>query len=132
MRLGPNRAAWRDPVLLASLPLLLALLIALTPTSGRQLLLLLIFAPLTEEIVFREGLQQWLWRRGWSAQAAGLTVTLGFGLVHALTRSPWLGLAVLPPAYALGWLYTRTAKVWHCVVAHAAMNAIWLILTGNF
>lgn len=111
-------------------PLMLAVVIGLAPMAMKRVLLLLVFAPITEEVVFREGMQQWLWRRGWSARAAMLAVTLAFGLAHAWTRSPLLGLAVLLPAQALGWLYTRSASLWFCVLAHAAMNAVWLMWCG--
>jgi membrane protease YdiL (CAAX protease family) len=109
--------------------LALALLVSMLPVAGRSAVILLAFAPLAEELIFREGLQAWLWRLGWGTLAANVAVALMFGLAHALLRSAWLGLGVLLPAYLLGLVYTRTRHVGWCVALHALMNAAWCLFS---
>ncbi len=90
----------------------------------------LLLAPLLEEVVFRLGLHAALLKRlgpGWRANAL---VALAFGLAHALLRSPALGLGVLAPALAIGWVYERWRRLWPCVALHAAFNAAWLLAAG--
>ncbi|MBL6751850.1 MAG: JDVT-CTERM system CAAX-type protease [Nevskia sp.] len=104
---------------------------------AHPLLAALLAAALLEEIVFRGGVQEALLRladahgalRGrarWPA-AANLSTALLFALAHGIVRSWALAAAVLPAALALGWLYQRTRRLWPCIAAHAAMNALWLL-----
>jgi membrane protease YdiL (CAAX protease family) len=109
-----------------ALLLLLALAVASLPMPVRAPLALLAFAPVIEEILFRHGLQAWLWRQGCSSVVANVVVALVFALGHMVLRSPALGLAVLAPALLIGWLYTRTRRLWPCIALHAGMNAVWL------
>jgi membrane protease YdiL (CAAX protease family) len=87
---------------------------------------LLLFAPLTEEIVFRAGLHEALLRRGWAALQANLATALAFGAVHMAVQFDPGAWAVALPALLMGALYQRTRRVWPCVVLHAVMNAAWL------
>lgn len=94
----------------------------------------LLWAPLLEEIVFRAGLHRaWLRRpeaaSSWlQISSVNLGVALVFGLAHALWRSGWIGLATVPVALGIGWVFEKTGRVRDCVLIHAACNAIWLAL----
>jgi len=102
-----------------------ALLAPLPPPTFGLLVLLLVAAPLLEEIVFRGGLQELLLARI-PAPAANAATTAAFALAHGLARSWWLAAAVVPVAAALGWLYERERRLAPCVAAHAAMNLAWI------
>jgi membrane protease YdiL (CAAX protease family) len=96
----------------------------------------LLLAPLMEELVFRGGLHTALLRRPQASVLKGagrvnLLVAAVFGLAHALTRSVVLGLATLPMALFIGWVFERTGRVRHCVLIHAACNATWFAVSGN-
>lgn len=92
---------------------------------------LLLLAPLSEELVFRAGLQQQLIQRGQRpAVAVGLTAA-AFALLHGLNRGAALGLAVLVPALLLGLLYQRSRSLPACVALHAAMNLAWLLAAST-
>lgn len=101
--------------------------VGVAPAMALQLLLV---APLTEELVFRTGLQQQLQRAGQRPVVAVLVPALAFALLHGLGRSAALGLAVLAPACVLGLLYQRSRSLPACVAAHAAMNLVWLLAAG--
>lgn len=99
----------------------------------------LLLAAVLEEIVFRVGLHEGLlrWResrsvarpsRGWVISAANALTAVFFALAHALSRFAWLGLATLPTALLLGWVYERYRRVWPCMLLHAAFNLIWVLL----
>jgi membrane protease YdiL (CAAX protease family) len=104
-----------------------ALALAGAGQEVQRLVLLLVLAPLIEEVVFRAGLQEALlyrWHRvPGLANAATATV---FGLAHALVRTDAAAVVVALPALLIGAVYQRTGRLRHCVVLHAAMNAIWL------
>lgn len=113
-------AAFFSPSLTGSVPAICVLLLA---------------APVLEELVFRRGLHEQLLRR-WPAdngpaRATHLT-TLTFGLAHALTRGPALGLAVLLPAWLIGRLYQRQRRVAGCTAVHAVFNLGWLMFGPAF
>lgn len=115
--------AWGPNVLL-----LLGLGAALPMLPASHGFVLLVFAPVVEELVFRAGLQEAMLRRGWPRALANVGAALAFGAVHGLLRSAELGLAVIVPALILGALYNRARRVWPCIALHAAMNACWLLL----
>jgi membrane protease YdiL (CAAX protease family) len=91
-----------------------------------SLVLLVLGAPLLEELVFRGGLQEQLLLARVSPGAANAWTVLAFALGHGLTRSWWLAAAVALPAWALGRLYQRERRLAPCVAAHAAMNLVWI------
>jgi membrane protease YdiL (CAAX protease family) len=72
--------------------------------------------------------QRWQDARG-ALRAQGAT-TLAFGLAHAVVRGWALGLAVLLPAWLIGHLYRRHARLWPCVAVHALFNLTWLATAG--
>lgn len=112
-------------------------------TSWNQpLLLSLLAAAVLEEIVFRTGIQETLLRvsadlpllrrRKGFCSAPNLATALVFALAHGLARSWWLGLAVIPPALSLGWLYERRRSLWRCIALHAAMNCAWFLAASRY
>jgi membrane protease YdiL (CAAX protease family) len=112
--------------------LLLALL-AVTAVAARgdmaagRVVVLLLVAPLAEEIVFRAGLHEALLRRALSPHIANLATALAFGLAHLAVRGDGMAFAVVLPALLIGAVYQRTRRVRDCVLLHAAMNAFWLV-----
>lgn len=124
-----NVADRREPV--AASVLLLALLaaacasIAMGAPAWRALLLLLL-APVAEEVVFRAGLHEALLRRAVSPLLANTAVAVVFAMAHVATRVSLSAAAVLLPALAIGWIYQRTRRLAPCVALHAAMNALWM------
>ena len=88
--------------------------------------LLLVLAPLLEELVFRAGLHESLLRRLRSPLVANALTALVFALAHVLVRGEGAAFAVVLPALLIGIVYQRWRRVWPCVLLHAAMNAIWL------
>ena len=124
----PRRRSGGDAIssalALACLPVAAALALWLIS----PLALLLVFAPLVEEWVFRVGLQEALLRRVKPAFVANLVATLAFVVLHGLTRSWWLAAWVVLPSLVLGALYQRSRRAWPVVLAHAAMNLVWVAL----
>jgi len=93
----------------------------------RQLAMLLVVAPLLEEIVIRAGLHDWLLRRACMAPAfANVLTAMSFGLAHVALRADISAFSVALPAMLIGEVYRRTARLRWCVVLHAALNAVWL------
>ncbi|MBV9889887.1 MAG: JDVT-CTERM system CAAX-type protease [Rhizobacter sp.] len=105
----------------------MALALASAPLSLplTSLALLVLGAPVAEELLFRDGLQEALLERV-SPTAANAWTAAAFALMHGLTRSWWLAAAVVVPAVALGCLYQRERRVAPCAAAHAAMNLVWI------
>ncbi len=95
--------------------------------------MLLLVAPLLEETVFRVGLQDALMRsrHALSPTAAALALALVVALVHVWARQDLLALGVVVPAAAIGLLYNRWRRLRWCVLAHAAMNALWILFTTS-
>jgi membrane protease YdiL (CAAX protease family) len=106
--------------------LVLAGLIGSVTLLPRHLALLLVLAPVIEELIFRAGLQETLLRRGWRPWPANLLTTLAFVLLHGFTRSWPLAAAVLLPSLVLGRLYQGTRRLGPVVALHAAMNLFWV------
>jgi membrane protease YdiL (CAAX protease family) len=89
---------------------------------------LLVLAPVIEELLFRAGLQETLLRRGLRPLWANLATTLAFALLHGLTRSWPLAAAVLLPSLLLGQVYQGSRRLAPVVALHAAMNLFWVVL----
>lgn len=111
---------------------LLALAIAAMAVHGggvaaERIVVLLLVAPLAEEVVFRAGLHEALLRRALPANLANAATALAFAVAHAVVRGDVAALAVVLPALLIGAVYQRTRRVRHCVLLHAAMNALWLV-----
>ena len=106
-------------MLFASLP-------ALSLPTLWLLAVLLVGAPLLEEVVFRTGLHEQLLLARLSPASANALTAAAFALGHGLTRSWWLAVAVVLPGWALGRLYQRERRLAPCVAAHAALNMLWI------
>jgi len=114
------------------------------PPTGTALGLLLhlaagaVVAPVAEELVFR-GFALTAWRRTVGARGAIIRSSIVFVLAHVLfvggngfreaaSLAFVAGLARVPVAVALGWLYVRTGSLWGPIGLHAAYNAILIAL----
>lgn len=106
---------------------------ALAVHDGRSVTLLwwLVGAPLSEELVFRRGLQDGLVRH-WSTHSATGTVlaivvaSMAFALAHAIVLSDARALLTVLPSLAIGAAYARRGRLRDAVSIHAACNAVWL------
>lgn len=123
---GLTRAGWLAPVLLTLLAGV-AIVAFQDGVAGGRILVLLLVAPIAEEALFRAGLHEALLRRAVAPLTANVVTALAFGLAHALQHGDPTALAVVLPALLIGSLYQRTRRVRHCVLLHAAMNALWLV-----
>lgn len=85
------------------------------------LLLLCVVGPLTEEVIFREGILRSLIQSNWHPMVAVAVSAATFALVHG-------NLAQIIPALilglALGLFYLRTGNLWFCTVAHVLNNSV--------
>jgi membrane protease YdiL (CAAX protease family) len=107
--------------------LLYVLVLAALGQPAQRLVMLLVFAPVLEEAVFRAGLHEALLRRWYSRPHLANAVTaLAFGLAHAAVRADATAFAAALPALLIGVVYQRTGRLRYCVALHAAMNAAWL------
>lgn len=111
-----------------ALPPLLVLMAGAGGGDGTlwRLCLLLLLAPVLEEVIFRAGVQEALLRSGRSAWFAIVTTAMLFGAVHVTLRADAAAFVVAMPALAIGVVYARTRRVLPCVLLHAAMNAAWV------
>jgi membrane protease YdiL (CAAX protease family) len=88
----------------------------------------LFVAPITEEVIFRAGLQETLLQRRLPPWAVIGVCALAFALAHVLLRGAgWTSWAVLLPALLLGYVYNRHRQLRWCVVGHALMNTLWFL-----
>jgi membrane protease YdiL (CAAX protease family) len=125
---APCRRASRTAVAVGAC--MAALCVALLTPPGAHdawtVVLLVVLAPVLEEVVFRAGLQESLLRRGLAPVWTNVLCAAAFAVLHGLTRSWLLAAWVIPPALLLGALYARTRTLGAVVALHAAMNFIWL------
>lgn len=87
-------------------------------------LLVVVLAPVAEEIVFRGVLLPVIsdkWGVFWG-------VTLSSLIFTAMHLVPYTMPPILLLALALSWLFFRTRSLWPAIVAHAAFNGIGLIV----
>ena len=128
-------APWRalapaSVLILGALPVLVVALLTLAPAAARWALLL-VFAPVVEELVFRTGLQESLlrqlarWRTG--GFAANLVTALAFAAAHVALHPSALAALTLLPALLVGRIYERRRQLAPCVALHVGFNAIWLL-----
>jgi membrane protease YdiL (CAAX protease family) len=90
-----------------------------------QILLIVVAAPISEEICFRGMLFGGL-RERLPRAAAALLAGLVFGGLHALT-----GVTAVPPlmffGFVLALLYERTGSIWPCILLHMLNNSVALL-----
>ena len=102
----------------------------------RSALMLVLVAPLTEEVIFRLGLQDWLQGQRWAQSAfCGVSLANGmasllFAAAHLWQHSPLWSALVLPPGLVFGWCYARWRSIWPGFALHASYNAgfLWLFI----
>jgi hypothetical protein len=106
--------------------------------SARELLLLCLWFPLCEEVMFRGVAFGQLYRRfAWGFWPAALAPALAFALPHALQGASLAEIAGLPGITGLGavifsWFFVRFGwNLWVAVALHAFLNAWWEIFTTN-
>jgi len=97
-----------------------------------------VVAPVAEEVLFR-GFALTAWRRSVGVQQAIVRSSIVFVLAHVLfvggdsfgeaARLALVGgIARVPIAFVLGWLYVRTGSLWGPIGLHATFNAILIVL----
>lgn len=89
-----------------------------------QFILLVIVAPLTEELLFRGiVLRGFLGRfRPWRA------VVLSAMLFAGMHLNPWQTVSAFVLGLIFGWFYLRTGSLWPCIAGHACYNSIIVIV----
>lgn len=91
-----------------------------------RIFLLVVVAPVTEELLFRGVILRGLLNRHGPAVAVGLSSLL-FGLVHL---NPWQFISAFWLGVALGWFYLRTGSINICILAHAVSNGIFVFFSS--
>ena len=91
-----------------------------------QLFLLVIVAPITEELLFRGLILRGLLRR-YGPGTATLITALLFGAVHL---NPWQFVSATLLGLAFGWFYLRTGSIGLCIIAHAMANGLAVLMTS--
>ncbi len=90
-----------------------------------RVFLLVIVAPITEELLFRGIILRGLLNRYCPRLAVALTAFL-FAVLHL---NPWQSVSALILGLVFGWFYVRTGSVLLCVLAHALANGLCLVFT---
>lgn len=90
-----------------------------------SILLLVIVAPVTEELLFRGVILRGLAMRVGSGVAV-LVSALLFALVHL---NPWQFLTAFPLGLLLGWWYLRTGSLTPCILGHALLNGLFVVVS---
>ncbi len=93
-----------------------------------MVVLVLVVAPLGEEVLFRGFLLQGLARR-WGFWPAAVVTSAVFALAHMW---PYLYVPIFIMGLAFAWLFWRTGSLWAAIAAHATMNATSLVVIGLF
>ncbi len=91
-----------------------------------RIFLLVIVAPVTEELFFRGIVLRGLLSRHRPFVAIGLSSLL-FGLVHL---NPWQFISAFWLGVALGWFYLRTGSINICILGHAVSNGLFVFFTS--
>jgi membrane protease YdiL (CAAX protease family) len=97
-----------------------------------------VIAPVAEELLFR-GFALTAWRRTVGARGAIVRTSIVFVLAHVLfvggdgfrqaaSLAFVAGIARVPVAITLGWLYVRTGSLWGPIGLHVAYNAILIVI----
>lgn len=102
---------------------------AMAMPGGQGLWMLLLAAPVLEEIVFRAGLQAGLVRRGWRPGLAIVVASAAFAVWHLAAGQGPAALAVFLPSLVFGQAYARHGLA--CAMAcHAWFNACHLAVAA--
>ncbi len=87
-------------------------------------IVLVVVAPLTEELLFRGLILHGLMQR-YGTVPAVLLSTLLFALVHV---NPYQFASAITMGVFLAWLFVRTRSLWPCIIAHALFNCHLMVL----
>ena len=90
-----------------------------------SLFLVVVVAPVTEELLFRGIILRGLLSRYRPSVAVTLTAFL-FAVLH---MNPWQSFSALFLGVLLGWFYLRSGSVAPCVLAHAFFNGMSVLFT---
>ncbi len=91
-----------------------------------RIFLLVVVAPVTEELLFRGIILRGLLSRYGPVLAVGLSSLL-FALVHL---NPWQFISAFWLGVALGWFYLRTGSVNICILGHAVSNGLFVFFSS--
>lgn len=105
--------------------------LACTDYSVWRVSVVMLLAPLLEEILFRVGIQAELTSSLRSGHQANAVASALFALAHGVVAGPAHGAAVLLPSLLLGECYRRSQRLGFCWTLHALMNAAWLLGLGT-
>lgn len=107
----------------------------LSAPSWLDAVVLLLWAPVVEEVALRAGLQRWLhaqWPKWSNTFAAGVPAGVGFEValataafvaMHARGSTGVALLALIVPGAALAWVYARRRRLTEAIALHALFNA---------
>jgi len=105
-----------------------------------QLLSLIIWQPLLEEVLFRGIIQGQLIKQDWAKRAwlgisnANVITSALFVAMHMINSPPLFALTVFAPSLVFGYFRDRCNSVYPCIIIHSSYNAMvfaGLILNGN-
>ncbi len=105
-----------------------------------QLLSLIIWQPLLEEVLFRGIIQGQLAEHEWGKRSclnissANVATSVLFVAMHMVNTLPWYALTIFAPSLVLGYFRDYCDSIYPCIVIHGAFNAMLfagLILSGN-
>ena len=108
--------------------------------SWAQLLSLIIWQPLVEELLFRGIIQGQFSKRDWGRcswlgiSSANAVTSIMFAAVHMINSAPLFALAVIAPSLVFGYFRDYCNSVYPSIIIHSAYNAMvfaGLILYGN-
>lgn len=130
---------WFYAALLAA-PVTLAVMDFLLPAESgnggisiRLVLLMVLWQPLVEELLFRGmiqgrlGSKPWARRRFFGISVANLLSSMVFVLAHLVHHAPaWAG-AVVVPSLIFGYFRERHDHIYSALILHAAYNACYLL-----
>ena len=108
--------------------------------SWTQLLSLIIWQPLVEEVLFRGIIQGQISKRDWGSRAwrgitnANIITSILFVAIHMINSSPLFALTVIVPSLVFGYFRDYCNSVYPSIIIHSTYNAmvfVGLILYGN-
>ncbi len=89
-----------------------------------MVIVLMVVAPLTEELLFRGLILRGFMQR-YGTVVAVLLSTLLFALIHV---NPYQFASAILMGVFLAWLFVRTRSLWPCIIAHALFNGHVIVL----
>ena len=94
----------------------------------QQLIWLILLAPLLEELLFRGGLQRWLYQMGSLKRSlmgfswANWVTSFLFSVIHLLSQPSWVAVGVLVPSLIFGLFRDRYRSVIPGMGLHIGFN----------